>query len=61
MNTIEMIIFLVIFASLVLGLSIKGAKDEAKREKQKLTNREALEAENTEFDYGHNVKHNSEE
>ena len=61
MNTIEMIIFLTIFAGLVLGLSIKGAKDEAKREKQKLTNREALELENTEFDYGHNVKHNSEE
>lgn len=61
MNTIEMIIFLIIFAGLVLGLSIKGAKDKAKREKQKLTNREALELENTEFDYGHNVKHNSEE
>lgn len=61
MNTIEMIIFLIIFASLVLGLSIKSAKDEAKREKQKITNREALETENTEFDYGHNVKHNSEE
>ena len=61
MNTIELIIFLIIFASLVLGLSIKGAKDKAKREKQKLTNRKALEAENTEYDYGHNVKHNSEE
>lgn len=61
MNTIEMIIFLVVFASLVLGLSIKGAKDEERREKQELTNREALEAENTEFDYGHNVNHISDE
>lgn len=60
MNTIEIIIFLIVFVSLVLGLSIKGAKNEAKREKQKFTNRETLEVENTEFDYGHNIKHNSE-
>lgn len=26
-----------------------------------LTERQRLEAENTEYDYGHNVKHNSEE
>ena len=61
MKTIEMITFLVIFVSLVLISSIKSAKDETKREKQKLTNREALEAENTEFDYGHNVNHRSDE
>ena len=61
MNTIEIIIFLIIFASLVLGLFIKSAKGKEKLEKQKFTNREALEAENSEYDYGHNVSHNSEE
>ena len=60
MNAIEIIIFLIVFVSLVLGFSIKGGKDETKRKKQKF-NREALEAENTEFDYGHNVKHKIEE
>lgn len=28
---------------------------------KKLEDRERLEAENTEFDWGHNIKHNSEE
>lgn len=61
MNTIEMITFLVIFVGIVYFSSKNMAKDEEKREKQELTNREALEAENTEFDYGHNINHISDE
>lgn len=61
MNIIEMITFLIIFIGIIYFSSKNMAKDEKKREKQEFTNREALETENSEYDYGHNVKHNSEE
>ena len=35
--------------------------DEYLRKKESIDRRKALEAENTEFDYGHNVKHLSED
>ena len=41
----------------------KDALDSIRRIKEIMfpTDRQKLEAENTEYDYGHNVKHNSEE
>lgn len=60
MKTIEFITFLIIFIGIVCYSCIRINKIEDELEKKK-RNREALEAENTEYDYGHNVKHNSEE
>lgn len=59
MKTIEFIIFLIIFIGIVCYSCIRINKVEDELEKKK-RNKEALEAENTEFDYGHNVNHKVE-
>lgn len=53
MQTVEMITFLVIFVLIVLISCISINKEEEASE------RESLEAQNTEFDYGHNVDYKS--
>jgi hypothetical protein len=60
MKTIEFITFLIIFIGIVCYSCIRINKVEDELEKKK-RNKEALEAENTEFDYGHNVNHKIEE
>jgi hypothetical protein len=60
MKTIEFITFLIIFIGIVCYSCIRINKVEDELEKKK-RNKEALEAENTEFDYGHNVNHKVEE
>lgn len=60
MKTIEFITFLIIFIGIVCYSCIRINKVEDELEKKK-RNKEALEAENTEFDYGHNITYKSEE
>ena len=55
MNTIQFFIFAILFIA-ILYISYNVHKHNKIK-----SDRDALEAENTEFDYGHNVKHNSEE
>lgn len=53
-----LLIFLILFVIIILYLIYIIAKLEIKREEY---NRQALEAENSEFEYGHNVKNYKEE
>ena len=56
-----MIVFLVIFAGIVFFSSRDIVKTEDEIEKKKNDRRQQLEAENTEYDYGHNINHNRDE
>lgn len=58
MNTIEAVVFFIVCITIMLRHGIAFYKRRKTFEKEK---RRALEAENTEYDYGHNVKYNSEE
>lgn len=73
MNTLEMVVFLVIFVSIVLYSARNMAKFEEKREKEeeiddgikevdveKLKSevrRQQFESQNEEFEYGHGITH----
>ena len=57
----EIILFFVIFITVIIVGCISINKVENSSSKELLTQREKLELENTEFDYGHNVKYSSEE
>ena len=61
MSTFEMIVFLVIFAGIVFFSSRDIVKTEDEIEKKKNDRRQQLEAENTEYDYGHNISHKRNE
>lgn len=61
MSTFEMIVFLVIFAGIVFFSSRDIVKTEDEIEKKKNDRRQQLEAENTEYDYGHNINHKRDE
>jgi len=61
MSTFEMIVFLVIFAGIVFFSSRDIVKSEDEIEKKKNDRRQQLEAENTEYDYGHNINHKRDE
>lgn len=67
MRVLSMIIFFVLFISIVLYYckSINKIKKENKKEIEKKIvdkeRRQRLEMENTEFDYGHNINRNTEE
>jgi len=56
-----MIVFLVIFAGIVFFSSRDIVKSEDEIEKKKNDRRQQLEAENTEYDYGHNINHKRDE
>lgn len=57
----EIILFFVIFITVVIVGCISINKIENSSSKELPTQREKLELENTEFDYGHNINYNSEE
>lgn len=62
MRITAFIIFNIIFWGFVWFTCKAIIKEETALEKEKETsNREQLELENTEFDYGHNVNYNKEE
>lgn len=61
MSTFEMIAFLVIFAGMVFFSCRDIVKTEDEIEKKKNDRRQQLEAENTEYDYGHNISHKRNE
>lgn len=60
MKTIELITFLIIFIGIIYYSCIRINKVEDELEKKK-KDREVLEAENSEFNYGHNVNYNLKE
>lgn len=62
MSTFEMFVFLVIFAGIVVFFICRAiVKTEDEIEKKKNDRRQQLEAENTEYDYGHNISHKRNE
>ena len=57
----EIILFFVIFITVVIVGCISINKVENSLSKELPTQREKLELENTEFDYGHNIRYDSKE
>ena len=57
----EIILFFVIFITVVIVGCISINKIENSLSKELPTQREKLELENTEFDYGHNIRYDSKE